>query len=96
MLKAILLNEPINSLRKQPLINERRRVPLIIDVYYQRLSLAQKVSASQLNQFGFELQFIRGKGLNSTAIFTCEDNNLSINYLGEIDNTSPITLRAKD
>jgi len=60
---------------------------------YNQLSLAQKVSASQLRQFGFELTFIRGDMLESIAVFSCESNSVTVDFLEEVDSIAALYFR---
>lgn len=57
---------------------------------YQQLSLAQKLAASELRQFGFELQLIRGEGVESFAVFTCDYHSITVDYWGEVDKMMPL------
>jgi len=52
---------------------------------YAQLSLAQKISASQLRQFGFELNCVRGGMFEPMAVFTCESYSVTVDHLGEIE-----------
>jgi len=72
---------------------KRRAIALSNDTLYDRLSLAQKFSASRLNQYGFKLRFIRGKGLRTLAIFECKDNVATIDSAGEVQISPNIKLR---
>lgn len=55
---------------------------------WDKLSLAQKFAASSLNQFGYELTFIRNNHTESLAVLLCNTKSATINEHGEI-NTSP-------
>jgi len=83
----------LTFLDKLHITYEQRRSKLNEEVYYERLSLAQKVAAAELRQFGFELKFIRGELFESMAIFSCGSLNATVDYSGEIDSLSPINLR---
>jgi len=60
---------------------------------YDRLSLAQKFSASQLFQYGYSLYFLRGQGINTLAIFVYGGNVATVDFGGEIDLSPKIQLR---
>jgi len=51
---------------------------------FEHLSIAQQMSASELRQFGFELQSIHGEVFESIAVFTSEPLSVTVDYLGEI------------
>jgi len=84
---------PLTLLDKLHIIDEKRRSKLNEEIYYERLSLAQKVAAAELRQFGYELKFIRGELFESMAVFSCGSLNATVDYLGEIDSLSSIKLR---
>lgn len=73
--------------QKQPLI-ERRGEPPENSVWWSKLSLAQKFSASSLGKFGYELAFIRNDGGRSLAVLLCNGGVAVITEDGDI-NTSP-------
>jgi len=58
------------------------------------LTLAQKFSASSLNQFGYELAFIRDYNSGSLAILICDDKIATISTVGEINTSPSIRLRS--
>jgi len=60
---------------------------------YDRLSLAQKFSASQLFQYGYSLYFLRGQGINTLAIFIYGSNIATVDFGGDIDLAPKIQLR---
>ena len=67
---------------------ERRTEPPEQSVWWSKLSLAQKFSASSLGKFGYELRFIRQEKGRSLAVLVCNDGVAVISEDGEI-NTSP-------
>ncbi len=67
---------------------ERRTEPPEQSVWWSKLSLAQKFSASSLGKFGYELKFIRQTKGRSLAVLICDGGVASITEDGEI-NTSP-------
>jgi hypothetical protein len=60
---------------------------------WDNLTLAQKFSASSLNQFGYELAFVRDYNSGSLAVLICNDNIATISKIGEINTAPTITLR---
>jgi len=67
---------------------ERRKLTPENSVWWEKLSLAQKFSASSLSQFGYELVFIRHQEGKSLAVLQCNNGIAVISQDGEI-NTSP-------
>jgi len=82
-----------DDLEKLHQIHDRRQSQVDSIVFYERLSLAQKFSASQLTQFGFQLQFIRSENSTSFAIFMRGSEVISVDNSGEISTESEIILR---
>jgi len=72
---------------------QRRAAKLSDETLYDRLSLAQKFSASRLNQYGYKLMFIRGKGLGSSAFFECKDRVATVDSAGEVLISPKVKLR---
>ncbi|PCI59513.1 MAG: hypothetical protein COB35_11155 [Gammaproteobacteria bacterium] len=60
---------------------------------WDKLSLAQKFAASSLNQFGYDLAFIRGSNIGCTAILMCNDTAATITSDGDINTSPSITIR---
>ena len=71
----------------------RRMFHVKNSVWFKLLTLAQKYAAAELAQFGYQLQFIRGEGEHSQAIFTCDDKVVTVDAEGEIDLSPIIKLR---
>jgi hypothetical protein len=71
----------------KPMI-ERRKTPPEHSVWWEKLSLAQKFSASSLGKFGYELAFVRNEQGRNIAILTCDSEVAVITEDGDI-NTSP-------
>ena len=67
---------------------ERRTEAPEQSVWWNKLSLAQKFSASSLGQFGYELSFVRSEKGRSMAVLQCNSGVAIISEDGEI-NTSP-------
>jgi hypothetical protein len=72
---------------KLPLV-DRRSEPPEQSIWWAKLSLAQKFSASSLGKFGYELCFIRNDNGNSVAVLICNGGVAVITEDGDI-NTSP-------
>jgi len=72
---------------KQPIV-ERRKEPPEKSVWWNKLSLAQKFSASSLGKFGYELSFVRNDNGRSIAVLMCDTGLATITEDGDI-NTSP-------
>ena len=73
--------------QEKPLVERRHEQPEN-SVWWSRLSLAQKFSASSLGKFGYELLFIRNDNGKSLAVLSCNGGLAVISEDGEI-NTSP-------
>jgi hypothetical protein len=73
--------------QKQPIV-DRRQQPPEQSVWWSRLSLAQKFSASSLGKFGYELRFVRNQQGHSLAVLVCNAGVAVITEDGDI-NTSP-------
>lgn len=73
---------------------ERRQVPAEHSVWWTKLTLAQKFSASSLGKFGYELSFVRKEKGQSIAVLTCDSGIAAITEDGDI-NTSP-DIRIRD
>ena len=77
---------------KQPIV-ERRKEPPEKSVWWNKLSLAQKFSASSLGRFGYELQFVRNENGHSIAVLICNGGVAVISEDGEIDTSPNIQIR---
>jgi hypothetical protein len=71
----------------KPMLERRKEVPEQ-SVWWNKLSLAQKFSASSLGQFGYEISFVRNEQGRSIAVLKCNGSISVISEDGEI-NTSP-------
>jgi len=67
---------------------DRRNEPPEQSVWWSKLSLAQKFSASSLGKFGYELAFVRNENGQSLAVLICNGGISVISEDGDI-NTSP-------
>ncbi len=72
---------------------DRRREPPEKSVWWTKLSLAQKFSASSLGKFGYELAFIRNENGHSLAVLTCNGGLAVVNEEGDINTSPDIQLR---
>lgn len=73
--------------QEKPML-ERRKQPPEHSVWWNKLSLAQKFSASSLGKFGYELSFVRNEKGQNLAVLTCNSGVAVITDDGDI-NTSP-------
>lgn len=73
--------------QEKPMVERRQRAPEQ-SVWWNKLSLAQKFSASSLGKFGYELSFVRNDEGHSLAVLTCDSGVAVITEDGDI-NTSP-------
>jgi len=61
---------------------------------WERLSLSQKFSTSSLNQFGYDLAFIRNANSDgSIAILLCGDSVATVASDGDINSNPDIIIR---
>ncbi|MBL4823064.1 MAG: hypothetical protein JKX90_06020 [Colwellia sp.] len=67
---------------------ERRQTPPEHSVWWKKLSLAQKFSASSLGKFGYELTFVRNEQGHNITVLTCDSGVAVITEDGDI-NTAP-------
>lgn len=72
---------------------DRRREPPEQSVWWTKLSLAQKFSASSLGKFGYELAFVRNENGHSLAVLTCNGGLAIVNEEGDINTSPDIQLR---
>jgi len=76
----------------KPMLERRREAPEQ-SVWWNKLSLAQKFSASSLGQFGYELSFVRNEQGRSLAVLQCSGGVAIISEDGEINTSPNIDLR---
>lgn len=60
---------------------------------WNNLSLTQKFAASTLTQSGFEIAFIRNSQAGNLAVFSCENNTVTVSSEGEINTSPNISIR---
>jgi hypothetical protein len=75
---------------------ERRKTPLEDSTWWEKLSLAQKFSASSLSQFGYDLNFIRYQDGKSLAVLQCNNGIAIISEDGEINTSPHVYIRATE
>lgn len=78
--------------QKQPIVDRRHEAPEQ-SVWWSKLSLAQKFSASSLGKFGYELSFVRNENGRSLAVLTCNGGVAVIAEDGDIDTSPDIYIR---
>ena len=78
--------------QKKPIV-ERRQEPPEHSVWWKKLSLAQKFSASSLGKFGYELLFVRNEQGRSIAVLDNSSGPVIITEDGEINASPEITIR---
>ena len=78
--------------QEKPIV-ERRTEPPEQSVWWTKLSLAQKFSASSLGKFGYELAFVRNENGHSLAVLTCNGGIAVISEEGDINTSPDIQLR---
>jgi len=74
---------------------ERRKEAPEQSIWWNKLSLAQKFSASSLGKFGYELAFVRNDEDcgDSLAVLRCSEGVAVISEDGDIDTSPNITIR---
>jgi hypothetical protein len=72
---------------------ERRVVAIGQPDWWDKLSLAQKFSASSLSQFGYVLSFVRNEQGRSIAVLKCHTSISVISEDGEINSSPNISIR---
>lgn len=76
----------------KPMLERRKESPEQ-SVWWNKLSLAQKFSASSLGKFGYELTFVRHDNGHSLAVLQCSGGIAVISEDGDIDTSPNITIR---
>jgi len=72
---------------------DRRQPSPEHSVWWEKLSLAQKFSASSLSKFGYELSFVRNDNGHSLAVLTCASGVAVITEEGDINTSPSINIR---
>ncbi|SFD18550.1 hypothetical protein SAMN02745724_03792 [Pseudoalteromonas denitrificans DSM 6059] len=73
--------------------DKRKNIELKIQELLNELTLAQKLSLSDVGQFGYQLAFIRHMPEGNLAVVTLEESIISIDEEGEVDRKPNIKLR---
>lgn len=76
----------------KPMLERRKESPEQ-SVWWNKLSLAQKFSASSLGKFGYELNFVRNDDGHSLAVLQCSGGIAVISEDGDIDTSPMINIR---
>jgi hypothetical protein len=74
-------------------ILDRRQTSPEHSVWWAKLSLAQKFSASSLGKFGYELAFVRHEKGKNLAVLTCDSGVAVITEDGDINTAPDIHIR---
>jgi hypothetical protein len=75
-----------------PIVDRRLTSPEH-SVWWNKLSLAQKFSASSLGKFGYELAFVRKEQGQNIAVLTCDSGIAVITEDGDINTNPDIHIR---
>ncbi|GLX79421.1 hypothetical protein tinsulaeT_27610 [Thalassotalea insulae] len=78
--------------QKQPIVERRHEAPEQ-SIWWSKLSLAQKFSASSLGKFGYELAFVRHENGKSLAVLLCNGGVAVISEDGDINTSPDINIR---
>ena len=78
--------------QREQLLERRQKDPKD-NVWWDRLTLAQKFAASSLIQFGYDLAFVRSSNAGSTAVLICDNRTATVSDDGDIDTSPNIKLR---
>lgn len=81
------------AVSEREVLLERRHYDAEQEALWDKLSLAQKFAASSLNQFGYDLAFIRNSKAGSIAVLICNDSAATISEDGEIDTSPELKIR---
>ncbi|WP_440873726.1 hypothetical protein [Thalassotalea sp. PLHSN55] len=73
---------------------ERRHYTPDQSALWDKLSITQKFSATSLNQFGYELAYVRTTNNGKLAIMLCNNNVATVDDDGEIDTAANIVIRS--
>ncbi len=83
----------MQALSEANISQERRHYSAEKSALWDRLSIMQKFSATSLNQFGYDLAFVRKAQSGHLAIMLCNDNVATVDSDGEIDTAANIVIR---
>lgn len=76
----------------KPIVDRRKEYPEH-SVWWTKLSLAQKFSASSLGKFGYELLFVRNEQGRSIAVLDNSTGTVIITEDGEINASPDLIIR---
>lgn len=77
---------------RDPLI-ERRHIGDDNQEWWDKLTLAQKFSASNLSKYGYDLAFIRSSNSGNLAVMLRDGQSTTISEDGEIDTQPNLVIR---
>jgi hypothetical protein len=83
----------MHGLATREVLLERRQYHPEQSALWDKLTLAQKFAASSLNQFGYDLAFIRNQKSGNIAVLLCNESCATITSEGEIDSSPSIVIR---
>ena len=78
--------------QREQLLERRHHNPKE-NVWWDRLTLAQKFAASSLIQFGYDLAFVRSSNAGSVAVLVCDNRTATVSDDGDIDTNPNLSLR---
>jgi len=77
---------------ENPIQDRRQRTPEQ-SIWWDKLTLAQKFSASSLGKYGYELCFVRNEEIGRLAVLICNSGIAVITEDGDINTSPDITIR---
>jgi len=77
---------------RDPLI-ERRHLDAEQQAWWDKLTLAQKFSASNLSKYGYDLAFVRSSSSGSLAVLIRDGQSTTISDDGEINTQPDLVIR---
>ena len=80
------------QIQMKPMLERRKEAPEQ-SVWWNKLSLAQKFSASSLGKFGYEISFVRNENGHSLAVLQCSGGVAVICEDGDINTSPKIAIR---
>jgi hypothetical protein len=72
---------------------DRRADEKNLNYFWDRLNIAQKFSVSELQRFGYELEFVRRSPSFSMAVLRSGSNLAAVDQDGQIDTAPSIAFR---
>jgi len=81
------------AVSSREILLERRHFNPEKSALWDKLSLAQKFAASSLNQFGYDLAFVRSSNIGCTAVLLCNGESATISSDGDIDTSPALIVR---